>query len=73
MLTTLPFGIKALLSLRSTETSGGRPPDSIARNQPDFSTQALQGGAQLALVAESGPSPGPTSSSFEGATLQLLN
>ncbi len=73
MLTTLPFGIKALLTLRPTESSGGRSPDSISRNQPDFSTQALRGGAQLALVAESGPSTGPMSSSFEGATLQLLN
>ncbi len=73
MLTTLPFGIKALLSLRPRRSKAGRPPDSIARNQPDFAAQALQGGAQLALVAESGPSSGPTSSSFEGATLQLLN
>jgi hypothetical protein len=73
MLTTLPFGIKALLTLRPKESAGGRPPDSISRNQPDFSTQALRGGAQLALVAESGPSLGPMSSSFEGATLQLLN
>lgn len=75
MLTTLPFGIKALLELRPT-ASPGRAPDSIARNQPDFKTQALQGGAQLALVAESaepGSSSGLTSSSFEGAALQLLN
>jgi hypothetical protein len=73
MLTTLPFGIKALLQLRPTESPTGRPPDSIARNQPDFQAQALQGGAQLALVAESGPSKGEMSSTFEGAALQLLN
>jgi hypothetical protein len=73
MLTTLPFGIKALLQLRPIESPTGRPPDSIARNQPDFKAQALQGGAQLALVAESGPSAGETSSTFEGAALQLLN
>ena len=73
MLTTLPFGIKALLSLQPRESAKGRRPDSIARNQPAFTPQALWGGAQLALVAESGPSTGPTSSSFEGATLQLLN
>jgi hypothetical protein len=73
MLTTLPFGIKALLRLSPTESPTGRAPDSIARNQPDFKAQALQGGAQLALVAESGPSEGETSSTFEGAALQLLN
>jgi hypothetical protein len=73
MLTTLPFGIKALLRLSPAESPTGRPPDSIARNQPDFKAQALQGGAQLALVAESGPGEGVTSSSFEGAALQLLN
>ncbi len=73
MLTTLPFGIQALLTLQPTVSPSGRSPDSIARNQPDFTPQALQGGAQLALVAESGQSAGPTSSSFEGAALQLLN
>ncbi len=73
LLTTLPFGIKALLELRPTESPSGRPPDSIARNQPDFQVQGLQGGAQLALIAESGPTAGEMSSSFEGAALQLLN
>ncbi len=73
MLTTLPFGIKALLALRPTTSPSGRPPDSIARNQPDFQAQALHGGAQLALVAESGLGKGDQSSSFEGAALQLLN
>jgi hypothetical protein len=73
VLTTLPFGIKALLRLRPVPAPDGRGRDGIARNEPTFDALGLRGGAQLALVAESGPSGREQSSSFDGVALQLLN
>ena len=73
MLTTLPFGIRALLTLRPTESADGRAADSIARNEPAFAEPALTGGAQLSFTAESGPSGRDDSSYFDGAAVQLAN
>jgi hypothetical protein len=73
VLTTLPFGVKALLRLRPAPTPDGRRPDVVQPNEPAFDALGLRGGAQLTLVAESGPSGRAQSSSFDGAALQLRN
>ena len=73
LLTTLPFGIRALLTLRPDDSADGRTADLIERNEPVFVKPALTGGAQLALTAESGPSGRDDSSYFDGAAFQLAN
>src|SRR5262249_3105248 len=73
MVTTLPFGIKAFLTLRPSESADGRAADSIARNEPAFAAPALTGGAQLSFTAESGSSGRDDSSFFDGAAFQLAN
>ncbi|HVE87030.1 MAG TPA: hypothetical protein VND93_29440 [Myxococcales bacterium] len=72
LFTTLPFGIQAVLQLRSSP-DGGRNADAVARNQPSFPKPGLQGGAQLAFIAESGPSGRDRSSTFDGYARQLHN
>jgi len=71
MVTTLPFGLLALLELRPNAT--GRAPDKVKRNEPLFLHPDLQGGAQLAFIAESGPSGRDDSSYFDGTSVQLRN
>jgi hypothetical protein len=72
LFTTLPFGLEALLELRSAP-SGGRDADDMQRNEPEFAHPDMRGGAQLAFIAESGPSGRADSSFFDGATVQLPN
>jgi len=72
LLTTLPFGLRALLELRP-RASGGRAADVMAKNRPAFAGPGLRGGAQIAFVAESGPSGRDDSSYFDGAMIQVRN
>src|SRR5439155_21207984 len=55
LLTTLPFGLRAILELRPRAT-GARSADTVVRNEPTFVRPDLRGGAQIAFIAESGPS-----------------
>jgi hypothetical protein len=72
LLTTLPFGLRALVELRPRAT-GGRSADTVMRNEPTFVQPDLQGGAQVAFIAESGPSGRDDSSYFDGSAIQLRN
>src|SRR5205823_3033058 len=72
LLTTLPFGLRAILELRP-HAAGGRSSDTIMRNEPTFVQPDLQGGAQVAFIAESGPSGRDDSSYFDGSAIQLRN
>jgi hypothetical protein len=72
LLTTLPFGLRAILELRPRAT-GARSADTVMRNEPTFVRPDLQGGAQIAFIAESGPSGRDDSSYFDGAAIQLRN
>lgn len=73
LLTTLPFGLRALLELRPKRSTDGRAADTVARNEPRFLRPDLRGGAQIAFVAESGPSGRDDSSSFDGVAIQVRN
>ena len=72
LLTTLPFGLRAILELRPRAT-GVRSADTVMRNEPTFVQPDLQGGAQVAFIAESGPSGRDESSYFDGSAIQLRN
>jgi len=72
LVTTLPFGLRAILQLRPRPT-GARSADTVVRNEPTFVQPDLQGGAQVAFIAESGPSGRDESSYFDGAAIQLRN
>jgi hypothetical protein len=72
LLTTLPFGLRAILELRPRAT-GARSADTVMRNEPTFARPDLRGGAQIAFIAESGPSGRDESSYFDGAAIQLRN
>lgn len=71
LVTTLPFGLKAFVELRAVDDVRQR--DSIQRNEPEFKKPDLRGGAQLAFIAESGPSGRRQSSHFDGFATQTLN
>lgn len=72
-LTTLSFGLKAIVQL-SPHNTAKRNADSLDIVQPAFPQKKMQGGIQINLLAESGkpkfesPSPG-----FEGFMVQTLN
>lgn len=72
-LTTLAFGLKAVVQLTPQNTAT-RNADSLAIFQPDFSQKKMKGGIQINMLAESGNhraanrSPG-----FEGYMAQTLN
>jgi hypothetical protein len=73
MVTTLPFGLKSVVALR-TGWQDGRAPDSFNITQPEFAENGMRGGVQLTMQAESGAQHrNEQSAYFEGATLQLLN
>jgi hypothetical protein len=72
LLTTLPFGLRAILELRPHAT-GARSADIVMRNEPTFVQPDLQGGVQVAFIAESGPSGRDDSSYFDGSAIQLRN
>ena len=72
LLTTLPFGLRAIMQLRP-RTTGVRSADTVMRNEPKFVQPDLQGGAQVAFIAESGPSGRDESSYFDGSAIQLRN
>lgn len=73
MMTTLPFGLKAAVTLR-TSSQGSRSPDSLEITRPEFIDQGVRGGVQLTMKAESGAQhPNAQSAYFDGATVQLLN
>lgn len=73
MMTTLPFGLKAAVTL-STRSRGSRSPDSLEITRPEFIDQGVRGGVQLTMKAESGAQhPNAQSAYFDGATVQLLN
>jgi hypothetical protein len=72
-LTTLSFGLKAIIQL-SPHNTAKRNADSLDIVQPAFPQKKMQGGIQINLLAESGnpkfesPSPG-----FDGLMVQTLN
>ena len=72
LVTTLPFGLRAVLELRP-HANGARGPDLVARNQPEFPDPDLRGGAQVTFIAESGPSGRDDSSYFDGTAIQVRN
>lgn len=73
MMTTLPFGLKAAVILRSSPESG-RDADSLSITRPEFIDRGVRGGVQLTMLAESGAQhPNARSAYFNGATVQLLN
>ncbi len=73
MMTTLPFGLKAAVILR-TDSESGRDADSLEFTRPEFIDQGVKGGVQLTMRAESGAQhPNAQSAYFKGATAQLLN
>lgn len=74
LVTTLPFGMKALMALRP-KASDAQQPDQIRYTQPSFRNgQGLQGGIQLTLQAGFRTVPSPSESpGFEGLTVQFLN
>lgn len=76
MVTTLPFGMRALLRLQA-RAAGGRAADRMDYVRPSFADanrHPLKGALQLALSAQGGVAvPGQESPSFVGMALQTLN
>jgi len=76
VVTTLPFGMRALIRLQASATTD-RAADRLDYVQPSFSEtsrHSLKGALQLALTAQGGSSiPGLESPSFVGVTVQTLN
>lgn len=74
VVTTLPFGMKALFRVRSDATAA-RLADTAEYVRPCFDTpNALAGGLQLSIRSEGGAlRPGRESPSFEGLAVQTLN
>lgn len=74
VVTTLPFGLRALVRLRP-RASGGRAADTASYVRPSFEgTLPLSGGLQLALAAQGGQGvAGAESPSFDGLAVQTLN
>ncbi len=74
VVTTLPFGLRALVRLRPRAT-GGRAADTASYVRPSFDgALPLSGGLQLALEAQGGRGvAGAESPSFDGLAVQTLN
>lgn len=73
VLTTLSFGLKAVLGLSPVD-SASRHADSMEQVQPSFEERQLRGGRQIKLLAESGsPVKTERSPGFPGFTTQTLN
>jgi len=72
-LTTLSFGLKALVRLAPENTSE-RNADAMNIVQPSFPKKQMKGGIQINLMAESGsPKFDSRSPGFEGQMVQTLN
>lgn len=72
-LTTLSFGLKAIVQL-SPQNTAIRNADSLDIVQPSFPQKKMKGGIQINLMAESGnPKSDSRSPGFEGSMVQTLN
>ena len=72
-LTTLAFGLKAVVQLTPQNTAS-RNADSLELLQPEFPQKKLKGGLQINLLAESGnPKSDSRSPGFAGYMAQTLN
>ena len=72
-LTTLAFGLKAVVELTPHNTAS-RNADSLELLQPEFPQKKLKGGLQINLLAESGnPKTDSRSPGFAGYMAQTLN